>query len=140
MARRLVESGVRFVTVTYGGWDMHTGIAGAMRRDMPSLDQALAALIEDLESRGLLSKTLVMVSSECFSARSMLDLFATIATSPQTNVSGPLKQRTQLVRGQNNVDVWGRFEDKLAVAVVEPAPFDIEVVQPQVPVVRFSLS
>ena len=64
MARRLVESGVRFVTVTYGGWDMHTGIAGAMRRDTPPLDQALAALIEDLESRGLLSKTLVMVSSE----------------------------------------------------------------------------
>jgi len=64
MARRLVESGVRFVTVTYGGWDMHTGIAGGMRRDMPALDQALASLIEDLESRGLLSKTLVMVSSE----------------------------------------------------------------------------
>jgi len=64
MARRLVESGVRFVTVTYGGWDMHAGIAGAMRRDMPPLDQALAALIEDLDSRGLLAKTLVMVSSE----------------------------------------------------------------------------
>ena len=64
MARRLVESGVRFVTVSYGGWDMHTGIAGAMRSSMPPLDQALAALIEDLEARGLLSKTLVMVSSE----------------------------------------------------------------------------
>ena len=64
MARRLVESGVRFVTVTYGGWDMHSQISAGMRRDMPPLDQALAALIEDLESRGLLSKTLVMVSSE----------------------------------------------------------------------------
>ncbi|MEI7459037.1 MAG: DUF1501 domain-containing protein [Pirellula sp.] len=64
MARRLVESGVRFVTVTYGGWDMHGQIAASMRRDMPPLDQALSALIEDLESRGLLSKTLVMVSSE----------------------------------------------------------------------------
>ena len=64
MARRLVEAGARMVTVTYGGWDMHNQIAGGMRRDMPPLDQALAALIEDLESRGLLSKTLVMVSSE----------------------------------------------------------------------------
>lgn len=64
MARRLVESGVRFVTVTYGGWDMHNQISAGMRRDMPPLDQALATLIEDLESRGLLSKTLVMVSSE----------------------------------------------------------------------------
>ena len=69
-------------------------------------------------------------------AGKLVDLFATIATSPQTNVSGPLSQRTQLVRGQNNVDVWGRFESKLAVAIVEPAPFDIEVVQPQVPLVR----
>ena len=66
----------------------------------------------------------------------LVDLFATIATSPQTSVSGPLRQRTQLVRGQNNVDVWGRSEDKLAVAVVDAAPFDIEVIQPQVPLVR----
>lgn len=64
MARRLVEAGARMVTVTYGGWDMHNQIAGGMRRDMPPLDQALATLIEDLESRGLLNKTLVMVSSE----------------------------------------------------------------------------
>ena len=66
----------------------------------------------------------------------LVDLVATIATSPQTNISGPLKQRTQLLRGQNNVDVWGRWEDKLAVAIVDSAPFDIEVVQPQVPLVR----
>ncbi|MFN7706507.1 MAG: DUF1501 domain-containing protein, partial [bacterium] len=64
MARRLVEAGVRFVTVTYGGWDMHNQISTGMRRDMPALDQGLAALIEDLASRGLLERTLIMVSSE----------------------------------------------------------------------------
>jgi hypothetical protein len=64
MARRLVESGVRFVSLTYGGWDMHTKITDGFRRQMPTLDQALAALLEDLDSRGMLSKTLVMVSSE----------------------------------------------------------------------------
>ncbi len=64
MARRLVESGVRFVSLTYGGWDMHTQITAGFRRDMPPLDQALSVLIQDLEARGLLSKTLVMVSSE----------------------------------------------------------------------------
>jgi hypothetical protein len=64
MARRLVEAGVRFVTVTYGGWDMHNQISTGMRRDMPALDQGLAALIEDLESRGLLERTLIMVSSD----------------------------------------------------------------------------
>jgi hypothetical protein len=64
MARRLVESGVRFVSLTYGSWDMHRQITDNFRKSMPSLDQALAALITDLESRGMLEKTLVMVSSE----------------------------------------------------------------------------
>lgn len=55
MARRLVEAGVRFVTVTYGGWDMHNQISAGMRRDTPPLDQAIGTLIEDLESRASLS-------------------------------------------------------------------------------------
>lgn len=64
MARRLVEAGCRLVTLTYGGWDMHQGITAAMNRTMPPLDQALKQLIVDLEQRGLLDSTLVMVSSE----------------------------------------------------------------------------
>ncbi|MCH5375112.1 MAG: DUF1501 domain-containing protein, partial [Planctomycetes bacterium] len=64
MARRLVEAGCRLVTLTYGGWDMHQGITAAMGRTMPPLDQALSQLILDLEQRGLLETTLVMVSSE----------------------------------------------------------------------------
>ncbi|MCG8649188.1 MAG: DUF1501 domain-containing protein [Pirellulales bacterium] len=64
MARRLVEAGCRLVTLTYGGWDMHQGITAAMNRTMPPLDQALSRLITDLDERGLLDTTLVMVSSE----------------------------------------------------------------------------
>jgi len=64
MARRLVEAGVRFVALQYGSWDMHTGIANGMRTQMPPFDQAFAALIRDLESKGLLDRTVVMVSSE----------------------------------------------------------------------------
>jgi hypothetical protein len=64
MARRLVAAGVRMVTLTYGGWDMHAGIVKAMQNQMPALDQAFAALIRDLERTGLLDRTLVMVSSE----------------------------------------------------------------------------
>ena len=52
------------VTLTYGGWDMHTGITAGMRNQMPALDQGLAALINDLDQRGLLSSTMIMVSSE----------------------------------------------------------------------------
>lgn len=64
MARRLVESGVRMVSVTFGGWDHHTNIARAMETNAVPFDQAFAALIGDLEQRGMLERTLVMVSSE----------------------------------------------------------------------------
>ncbi|MBA4067345.1 MAG: DUF1501 domain-containing protein [Isosphaera sp.] len=64
LARRLVEAGVRFVTVAYGGWDMHAGIQTAMNRQAPGLDQALAALVRDLDDRGLLASTVVLVTSE----------------------------------------------------------------------------
>ncbi|MBI1374094.1 MAG: DUF1501 domain-containing protein [Phycisphaera sp.] len=64
MARRLVEAGVRFVSLTYGGWDMHNNIESGIKRNGPELDQAYAALISDLDQRGMLDSTLVMVSSE----------------------------------------------------------------------------
>jgi hypothetical protein len=64
MARRLVESGVRFVSVTYGGWDHHDNIQGAMTGQVPNFDKAYARLINDLAERGLLDSTLVMVTSE----------------------------------------------------------------------------
>jgi hypothetical protein len=64
MARRLVAAGVRFVTLTYGGWDMHNNITAGMRGSMPPFDQAFAALIRDLDRTGLLKDTLVLVSSE----------------------------------------------------------------------------
>ncbi|HUY36015.1 MAG TPA: DUF1501 domain-containing protein [Pirellulales bacterium] len=64
MARRLVAAGVRFVSLTYGGWDMHTAISAGMRGQLPTFDQAFSALINDLDRNGLLNETLVMVSSE----------------------------------------------------------------------------
>lgn len=64
MARRLVAAGVRYVTLTYGGWDMHNQITANMRAQAPALDQGLSALISDLDRSGLLATTIVMVSSE----------------------------------------------------------------------------
>lgn len=64
MARRLVEAGVRLVTVTYGGWDMHANITRGFRSSMPPLDVALSVLLDDLSQRGMLEETLVIVSSE----------------------------------------------------------------------------
>jgi hypothetical protein len=64
LARRLVEAGVRLVTVMYGGWDHHQRIKDAVNDGMPAFDHAFAGLITDLDQRGLLDSTLVMVTSE----------------------------------------------------------------------------
>jgi len=64
LARRLVEFGSRFVTLTYGGWDMHDNIANGMNSQLPAFDKGFATLIEDLSDRGLLDSTLVCVVSE----------------------------------------------------------------------------
>jgi hypothetical protein len=64
LARRLVESGVRMVSVNYGGWDHHSNIKSAFEGQAPNFDVAFARLIRDLEDRGMLERTLVMVSSE----------------------------------------------------------------------------
>ena len=64
LSRRLVEAGVRFVSLTYGGWDMHQNIEAGFNKQGPELDQAFATLVSDLDERGMLDSTLIMMSSE----------------------------------------------------------------------------
>lgn len=64
LTRRLIEAGVRMVTVSYGSWDHHSNLKTAMESNMVNFDKAYAALITDLKQRGLLDSTLVMISSE----------------------------------------------------------------------------
>lgn len=64
-ARRLVEAGARFVTIGMNGWDTHADNFTALRnRLLPPVDQALSALISDLDSRGLLDNTIVYCAGE----------------------------------------------------------------------------
>jgi len=63
-ARRLVEAGVRFVSIGYGRWDFHNDNFGQLRRYLPMLDNALCGLIEDLDNRGMLEDTSVVVWGE----------------------------------------------------------------------------
>ena len=60
LARRLIESGVRFVTVTSGGWDTHRDNFNGLKKLLPPVDQGLPMLLQDLEHRGLLDSTLVV--------------------------------------------------------------------------------
>src|SRR5262249_30853971 len=70
IARRLVERGVRFVQIYSGGghqqqnWDAHLGVEENLRIHCPEIDKPIAALLEDLEQRGLLEETLVIWGGE----------------------------------------------------------------------------
>lgn len=64
LARRLVETGVRFVEVQLGGWDMHNQVFTALESKAATLDAGLSTLMKDLHRRGLLSDTLVVLASE----------------------------------------------------------------------------
>ncbi len=68
MARRLVEAGARCVTLSFGRWDYHSNNFGQCRERLPKLDMALSALLDDLEARGRLDDTAVVVWGE-FGAR-----------------------------------------------------------------------
>jgi len=64
LARRLVERGVRFVEVSLGGWDTHNANFVRVPELCDALDRGLATLLQDLNARGLLKETLVVVTSE----------------------------------------------------------------------------
>lgn len=63
-ARRLVEAGCGFITLNYGGWDMHANLLRGMANRVPPLDQALAVFLEDLWERGLQERVLVVITGE----------------------------------------------------------------------------
>ena len=63
-ARRLIESGTKFVTINHGGWDTHKDHFRAMRRKLPELDSGIATLLTDLADRGLLENTIVWCIGE----------------------------------------------------------------------------
>jgi uncharacterized protein (DUF1501 family) len=64
LARRLVEAGVPFVTVYDGGWDHHTKLFESLSKRLPTWDNTVSALIEDLGQRGLLDTTMVIALGE----------------------------------------------------------------------------
>ena len=64
LARRLIEAGVRLVTVFHGGYDTHSNNDATNKKLYPEFDQAFATLLEDMDSRGLLETTLVLAIGE----------------------------------------------------------------------------
>ena len=64
LARRLAQFGTKFITVNYGGWDMHGNIKKALEGKVPSLDKALAAFVKDIYDSGMSKDVLLVVTGE----------------------------------------------------------------------------
>jgi uncharacterized protein (DUF1501 family) len=64
LARRLAERGTRFIQVYQGGWDAHNNVEGNIKNQAKAIDQASAALVQDLKQRGMLEDTLVIWGGE----------------------------------------------------------------------------
>ena len=64
LARRVCEAGTGFVTVQYGGWDMHGNIVQGLKQRCPQLDHAVAAFVSDVYERGLSEKILLVMTGE----------------------------------------------------------------------------
>ena len=64
MARRLAESGVRFIQISKGGWDQHKNLKGSLTNNCNDIDKPIAALLSDLKDRDMLKDTLVVWGGE----------------------------------------------------------------------------
>ena len=80
LARRLAESGVRFIQLYHSGWDAHSNVEGNVRNQTKQTDQATAGLLMDLKQRGLLDETLVVWGGE-FGRTPMVEASAALGRS-----------------------------------------------------------
>ena len=80
IARRLVERGVRFITIYHEGWDGHSDVAGNVKTNCTKTDRASAALVADLKRRGMLDSTLVVWGGE-FGRTPMVEASAVLGRS-----------------------------------------------------------
>ncbi len=88
MARKLSEAGVRFVEVCDPGWDHHNNLHQGLITRCKSVDQPVAALLDDLEKRGLLEDTLVLFGSEFGRLPQLKVQMVAITTSLLSHVAG----------------------------------------------------
>ncbi len=80
LARRMVERGVRYVTIYHEGWDAHSDVTGNLRNNCGATDRGSAALVADLKRRGLLDSTLVVWGGE-FGRTPMVETNPTLGRS-----------------------------------------------------------
>ena len=108
---------------------------GALQLRLEEAPEGLELLTPSFEANQGFIPMMIHAAEDAVPGAGLVDLVA--ETLPDgAGVRGGLRQRTMLVRGQNNVEVWGHDATRLAVAVTEALPFSISVEQPQVPLTR----
>lgn len=113
VARRLVESGVPFIEVQRGGWDMHSDLWQRMPATGGEVDQGLAQLVTDLKQRGLLSKTLVLCLGE-------------FGRTPKINQRTPQVGRDHWARNFNLLIAGGGIKGGVCIGETNPDGVEIK--------------
>jgi len=117
------------VTAARGNW------GGDLLVDLKGLPAGLAFEAQPMPAARADIPVLISAAADAPNAGALVDLVGRPADT-NLKLEGHLSQRTMLVRGQNNIDVWGHNADRMAVALTDSVPFKIDIVQPKAPIVR----
>ncbi len=113
---------------------------GALNLKLEGAPAGLELVTPKFETNDSFIPMMIRAAKDAPVDAALTGLIAETLPEAQPVVKGELSQRTMLVRGQNNVDVWGHDANKLSLAVIEELPFTISVDQPQVPITRLGNS
>jgi hypothetical protein len=108
---------------------------GDLAIDIQGLPKGMTVQAPPLTANLTMVPVLFSAAADAPTGGALADLLGRI-TDPKQNIEGRLFQRTMLVRGQNNIDVYGHNAYRMAVALGQKVPFKIEIVQPKVPIAR----
>lgn len=108
---------------------------GDLTLDIQGLPAGMTYQAPPLTANLSMVPVLFSATPEAATGGSLADVIAR-TTDPNNKVEGRLRQRCMLVRGQNNIDVYGHDAFRMATALGADVPFKIEIVQPKVPIVR----
>lgn len=109
--------------------------SGEVTLELKNLPQGVKAEPLPIAEGRTMVPILLTATAEAPLAGSLVDVVGR-TTEGERVVEGRLEQRTSMVRGQNNREVWNHYTDRMAVAVTQRAPFWIELIQPKVPIVQ----
>ena len=108
---------------------------GELKIDLKNLPPGIAVETIPMPADQTVVPVLLSAAADAKPCGSLVDVIGVHASKDRT-IEGRLEQRTLLVRGQNNREVWSHRADRMATAVTESVPFRIDIVEPKVPLVQ----